>query len=142
VDKGSWYSGTELTMPKVTGRSTAVFADGDFDVNDRLRLKAGLRYTEEYKSRYGIGGNWALGLPGQGGDFSTRLGTTGFAPAFMHRPNFDVGGLTSQADMARFLLQGILSHGANDTIMDQIGAVPDGGDFGCVDRPDIGGDTI
>lgn len=142
VDKGSWYSGTEFTMPKVTGRSTAVFADGDFDVNDRLRLKAGLRYTEEYKSRYGIGGNWALGLPGQGGDFSTRLGTTGFAPAFMHRPNFDVGGLTSQADMARFLLQGILSHGANDTIMDQIGAVPDGGDFGCVDRPDIGGDTI
>ncbi len=142
VDKGRWYSGTEFTMPDVNGRSSAAFADGTFDLNDRLHLKGGLRYTREEKSRYGIGGNWALGLPGVGGDFSTRLGTPGFAPAFMYRPNFDVTGLTSQADMARFLLQGILAHGANDTIAQQIGAVPGGGDFGCVDRPDIGGDSI
>ncbi|WP_058835819.1 TonB-dependent receptor [Luteimonas abyssi] len=142
ADKGTWFSGTEFTMPKVNGRSTALFADGTFDLNDRTRLKAGIRRTREAKSRYGIGGNWALGLPGQGGDFATRLGTEGFVPAFMKRPNFDVTGLTSQADMARFLLEGILQHGARDTIADQIGAVPGGGDFGCVDRPDIGGDTI
>ncbi|MFT3762498.1 MAG: TonB-dependent receptor [Pseudoxanthomonas sp.] len=142
VDKGTWYSGTEFTMPKVNGKSSAVFADGTFDVNDRFRLKGGLRYTEEEKSRYGIGGNWALGLPGVGGDFSTRLGTEGFEPAFMYRPNFDVSGITSQADMARFLLQGILRAGARDTILQQIGDVANGGDFGCVDRPDIGGDTI
>jgi len=142
VDKGRWYSGTEFTMPDVKGRSSAIFADGTFDINDRLRIKGGLRYTEEYKSRYGIGGNWALGLPGVGGDFATRLGTPGFKPAFMRRPNFDVTGITSQADRARFLLEGILSHGANDTILAQIGPVADGGDFGCIDRPDIGGDTI
>jgi len=142
VDKGSWYSGTEFTMPKVNGRSSAAFADGTFDVTDRLRLKGGLRYTQEEKSRYGIGGNWALGLPGQGGDFTTRLGTPGFEPAFMKRPNFDVSSITSQAEMARFLLQGILAHGRNDTIQQQIGNVPNGGAFGCVDRPDIGGDTI
>lgn len=142
VDKGKWYSGTEFTMPKVNGRSSAVFADGTFDVTDRLRLKGGLRYTQEEKSRYGIGGNWALGLPGVGGDFATRLGTEGFEPAFMKRPNFDVSNITSQAEMARFLLQGILAHGRNDTIAQQIGNVPNGGDFGCVDRPDIGGDTI
>src|SRR5690606_40388187 len=82
VDKGRWYSGTEFTMPDVKGRSSAIFADGTFDINDRLRIKGGLRYTEEYKSRYGIGGNWALGLPGVGGDFATRLGTPGFKPAF------------------------------------------------------------
>lgn len=142
VDKGRWYSGTEFTMPKVNGRSSAAFADGTFDVNDRLRLKGGLRYTQEEKSRYGIGGNWALGLPGEGGDFATRLGTPGFVPAFMKRPNFDVSNITSQADMARFLLQGILAHGRNDTLLQQIGNVPNGGAFGCVDRPDIGGDTI
>lgn len=142
VDKGRWYSGTEFTMPKVNGRSTAVFADATFDINDRLRLKGGLRYTEEQKSRYGIGGNWALGLPGIGGDFSTRLGTEGFAPSFTNRPNFDVSNITSQADMARFLLEGIRSHGRNDTILQQIGDVANGGDFGCLDRPDIGGDTI
>ncbi|MCD9007068.1 TonB-dependent receptor [Luteimonas sp. XNQY3] len=142
ADKGRWFSGTEFTMPDVNGRSTALFADGTFDLNDTLRLKAGVRRTREAKSRYGIGGNWALGLPGVGGDFATRLGTEGFVPAFMQRPNFDVTGLTSQADMARFLLQGILQHGQRDTIAEQIGAVPGGGDFGCVDRPDIGGDTI
>lgn len=142
VDKGRWYSGTEFTMPDVKGRSSAVFADGTFDVNDRMRLKGGLRYTEEYKSRYGIGGNWAMGLPGVGGDFSTRLGTPGFKPAFMFRPNFDVSGITSQADRALFLLQGIVAHGVNDTIAYQIGDVANGGDFRCLDRPDIGGDTI
>jgi iron complex outermembrane receptor protein len=142
VDKGRWYSGTEFTMPKVNGRSSAVFADGTFDVNDRMRVKGGLRYTQENKSRYGIGGNWAMGLPGVGGDFATRLGTPGFVPAFMKRPNFDVSGITSQADRAAFLLQGIMSQGINDTILQQIGAVPGGGEFGCVDRPDIGGDTI
>lgn len=142
VDKGRWYSGTEFTMPDVNGRSSAVFADGTFDVNDRFRLKGGLRYTQEEKSRYGIGGNWAMGLPGVGGDFATRLGTPGFAPAFMYRPNFDVSGITSQADRALFILQGILSHGVNDTILQQLGPAAAGGDFGCVDRPDIGGDTI
>ena len=142
VDKGRWYSGTEFTMPDVNGRSTALFADGTFDLNDRLRLKGGLRYTEEENSRYGIGGNWSMGLPGVGGDFATRLGTPGFAPAFIQRPNFDVTGLSTPAERAAFLLQGILSHGINDTILQQIGGVANGGDFGCVDRPDIGGDTI
>ena len=142
TDKGTWFSGTEFTMPRVNGRSTALFADGTFEVNDRTRLKAGVRRTREAKSRYGIGGNWALGLPGQGGDFATRLGTEGFAPALLKRPNFDVTGLTSQADMARFLLEGILREGQRDTIGQQIGDVANGGAFGCVDRPDIGGDTI
>ncbi|MFT4179329.1 MAG: TonB-dependent receptor [Thermomonas sp.] len=147
VDYGRWYSGTEFTMPKVNGKSSAAFADGTFDVNDRLRLKGGLRYTKEEKSRYGIGGNWAMGLPGTvngsfAGDFATRLGSPGFAPAFMYRPNFDVSGITSNADKAKFLLQGILSYGIIDTIYDQLGPAANGGDFGCVDRPDIGGDTI
>lgn len=147
VDKGRWYSGTEFTMPDVNGRSSAVFADGTFDINDRLRLKGGLRYTQEEKSRYGIGGNWAMGLPGTvdgnfAGDFATRLGTPGFAPAFMYRPNFDVSGISTPAQRAAFILQGILTHGVNDTILAQLGPAAAGGDFGCVDRPDIGGDTL
>ena len=142
VDKGKWYSGTEFTMPDVKGRSTAGFFDGTFDVNDTLRLKGGVRRTTEFKSRYGIGGNWAMGLPGQGGDFATRVGTPGFYPAFMDRPNFDVSGIVSQADKARFLLEGIASYGINDTILQQLGPAAEGGAFGCVDRPDIGGDTI
>jgi outer membrane receptor protein involved in Fe transport len=51
-------------MPDVRGKSYAFYADGTYDVTDRLRILGGLRYTEESKSRYGIGGNWALTLGG------------------------------------------------------------------------------
>ncbi|MDR6843210.1 TonB-dependent receptor [Pseudoxanthomonas sacheonensis] len=144
-DRGVFYSGTEFTMPVVRSKSTALFADGTFNVNDRFRLKAGLRHTEEEKFRYGIGGNWTIGL---GADnnccFATRLGTEGFMPAFLYRPNFDVSNLTSNADLARFLLQGVARSGARDTILDQLGGIADGSmpNGLCVDRPDTGGDSL
>lgn len=144
ADKGSFYSGTEFTMPDVDGRSWAVYGDGTFDVNDRFRVKGGLRYTEERKSRDGIGGNWTIGLGGDGGTFQTRLGTEGFMPSLLDRPSFDVTGLTSNADLARFLLQGILRAGARDTMQQQLAGIVDGTrpNGTCVDRPDTGGNTV
>ncbi|MFT4198330.1 MAG: TonB-dependent receptor [Pseudoxanthomonas sp.] len=121
VDKGQWYSGSEYSMPIVRGNSWAGFGDGTFDVTDRFRVKGGLRYTKESKYRYGIGGNWGIGNVGD-----VRLGTYGFEPALFDRPNFDVSGLTTQADWARFLLQGILHYGANDTIAQLIGGLANG----------------
>ena len=53
-------------MPKVIGKSAALFGDGTLAVTDHLRLIGGLRETEEAKSRYGIGGNIALTLGGAG----------------------------------------------------------------------------
>ena len=144
TDKGAFYSGTEFTMPDVDGRSWAVYGDGTFDVNEHFRVKGGLRYTEERKSRDGIGGNWTLGLGGDGGVFQTRLGTDGFMPALLDRPSFDVTGLTSNADLARFLLQGILRAGARDTMQEQLAGIVDGSrpNGTCIDRPDIGGNTV
>jgi iron complex outermembrane recepter protein len=145
ADKGVFYSGTEFTMPDVRGRSWALFGDGTYDVNDRFRLKGGLRYTDEFKSRYGIGGNWTIGLGAENGCcFGTRLGTPGFRPALTQRPNFDVTGLVGNADFARFLLEGILRAGINDTIVQQIGPIANGTlpNGGCVSRPDIGGNTL
>jgi iron complex outermembrane recepter protein len=142
ADQGLFYSGTEFTMPSVRGRSWAAFGDGTFEFSDRFRIKGGLRYTDETKSRYGIGGNWTLGL-GSDGDccFRTRLGTEGFRPAMLNRPNFDVTGLTSNADFARFLLQGILTPGARDTLIQQVAGVIDGTrpNGTCIVRPDIVG---
>src|SRR5690606_30461320 len=129
----------------VRGTSWAVFADGTFDVTDRFRLKAGLRYTDESKYRYGIGGNWAIGLGAEDGCcFSTRLGTPGFVPALVDRPNFDVTGLTTNAELAQFLLDGIISFGENDTILQQIGPIANGTlpNGGCVDRVDTGGNNL
>lgn len=145
ADKGVFYSGTEFTMPDVRSDSWAVFADGTFDVSDSFRLKGGLRYTDESKYRYGIGGNWTIGLGAEDGCcFATRLGTPGFLPALTRRPNFDVRGITTNAERARFLLEGILAAGRNDTIFQQIGPIADGSrpNGGCLDRPDIGGNNL
>lgn len=145
ADKGVFYSGTEFTMPDVRGNSWAAFADGVFDVSDTLRLKAGLRYTDESKYRYGIGGNWTIGLGAVDGCcFSVRLGTPGFLPALTRRPNFDVRNLSGNAALARFLLEGILAGGINDTIFQQIGPIANGSrpNGGCVDRPDNNGNDF
>jgi iron complex outermembrane receptor protein len=135
------YSGTEFTMPDVRGKSHAFYADGTYDVADRLRVLGGIRYTEESKSRYGIGGNWALTLGGA--DYAcciaTRLGTEGFVPALLSRPNFDVSKINTPQGMAQFLIQGIASPGARDTLINQIGAIANGTNPAgtCFTRPDI-----
>lgn len=144
ADRGVFYSGTEFTMPIVRGRSSAIFADGTFDMSDDLRIKGGLRYTDEQKYRYGIGGNWTIGLgsDGFGCCFSTRLGTEGFVPALVSRPNFDVSALAGNTPaIARFLLQGILVPGARDTLTQQLAGVIDGTrpNGTCISRPDING---
>jgi iron complex outermembrane receptor protein len=135
------YSGTEFTMPDVDGESYAFFADATYDLTDRLRLIGGVRYTDEKKSRFGIGGNWALTLGGA--DFAccigTRLGTEGFRPALLDRPNFNVAGLTTPQQLAQFLIEGIRTPGARDTLIQQIGAIANGTNPNgtCFTRPDI-----
>lgn len=135
------YSGTEFVMPDVDGESYAFYGDATYDVADRLRLIAGVRYTEEKKSRFGIGGNWALTLGGEGGAccFATRLGTEGFVPALLDRPNFDLSGITTPQQIAQFLIEGTKTPGARDTLFGQIGAIANGTNpLGtCIDRPDI-----
>ena len=144
ADKGIFYSGTEFTMPDVRSKSSAAFFDGTFNSSDVFRIKGGLRYTQEDKYRYGVGGNWVLGLGSEGFGccFSTRLGTEGFRPALVQRPNFDVSNLSgNNPAIAQFLLQGILQPGARDTVAAQLAGViggtrPNGT---CIDRPDING---
>ncbi|MFD1787900.1 TonB-dependent receptor [Sphingomonas floccifaciens] len=135
------YSGTEFTMPDVKGESYAVYLDSTYDVTDRLRVIGGIRYTNEKKSRYGIGGNWALTLGGEDYAccFGTRLGTEGFRPALLDRPNFNVTGLTTPRQLAQFLIEGIATPGARDTLIQQIGAIANGTNPNgtCIDRPDI-----
>ena len=135
------YSGTEYTMPDVQGESFAFYGDGTFDVTDRIRIFGGLRYTDEKKSRYGIGGNWALTLGGADFAccFATRLGTEGFVPSGLNRPNFDVRDLDTPQERARFLIEGISAPGRRDTLIQQIQAIANGTNpLGtCLDRPDI-----
>jgi iron complex outermembrane recepter protein len=131
VDKGIFYSGTEFTMPIIDAKSSAIFADGTFDVTKSTRVLGGLRYTTEEKYRYGIGGNWVLGLGADGFDccFSTRLGTEGFVPALLDRSSFNVKGLTP-AQQTQFLINSVKVAGARDTLIRQANGE-------CFSRPDI-----
>ena len=133
------FSGTEFTMPKVIGKSAALYGDGTLAVTDRLRLIGGLRETEEAKSRYGIGGNIALTLgaedlsnpdPAKQNHFAcciaTRIGTEGFQPNLLDRPNFDMSKVQTKQQMAEFLLQTTMTPGARDTINSQIAPIANG----------------
>jgi iron complex outermembrane receptor protein len=135
------YSGTEFSMPDVNGRSSAVYADGSFELVPAWRLLAGVRYTEESKYRYGIGGNLALVLGGQ--DFAccvgTRFGTEGFEPNLLDRPNFDLSQVVTEAQKAQFLIESTRTPGQRDTMIAQIQAIANGTNPAgtCFTRPDI-----
>jgi iron complex outermembrane recepter protein len=135
------YSGTEFTMPKVIGKSTALFGDGTLSVTSKLRLIGGLRETEEAKSRYGIGGNIALtlGAANYACCISTRIGTEGFVPNLLARPNFDMSKVQTPQQMAQFLMQTTMTPGKRDTIDPQLAPIADGTNpmGACVARPDI-----
>jgi iron complex outermembrane recepter protein len=120
VDRGIFYSGTEFTMPIVNSKSKAIFADGTFSLTKSTRVLGGLRYTDESKYRFGIGGNWVLGLGADNFDccFSTRLGTEGFVPALLNRTSFNVTGLTPE-QTRQFLIDSIRTPGARDTLIQQ-----------------------
>ncbi len=144
------YSGTEFTMPKVIGRSAAFFGDGTLKVTDHLRVIGGLRETDEGKSRWGIGGNIALTLGGENLSdpnkpnyyaccLSTRIGTEGFMPNLLSRPNFDMTKVVTPQQMAQFLMQTTMTPGARDTINAQLAPIADGtnANGACVARADI-----
>lgn len=135
------YSGTEFTMPKVLAKSAALYGDGTLTVASHLRLIAGLRETEESKSRYGIGGNLALtlGAADYACCIATRIGTGGFQPNMLARPNFDMSKVQTPAQLAAFLMQTTMTPGARDTINTQLAPIADGSNpmGNCVARPDI-----
>ena len=137
-DSGLFFSGVEFASPDVDVRSTAAYFDAVYEVNDRFRVKGGIRYTSEFKSRFGIGGNWTLGLgsDGFGCCFVTRLGTEGFTPLLNARPNFIAP--TNNAEAAQFLLEGAAPFGARDTIQQQLGGIINGTrpNGSCIDTPD------
>jgi iron complex outermembrane recepter protein len=134
------YSGTEFSFPEVKGQSSAAFVDGTWEINEAWRVLAGLRQTTEKKSRNGIGGNLALTLGGE--DFAccvaTRIGTEGFIPNLLNRPNFNVTGLT-RAQTAQFLIDSISRAGSRDTLIQQILPIAIGTNTNgnCFIRPDI-----
>jgi iron complex outermembrane receptor protein len=142
ADKGSGFSGTEFSIPDVKARSLAGYADLTYDVTPAFRVKAGIRRTDEEKSRFGIGGGFAIRAGGVSGDdpsaccFGTRFGTRGFEPRFLGRPSFDASDRSPSA-LARLLRSGV-RQGGRDTLGRQLRGAGNGSRPGgtCVDTPD------
>jgi iron complex outermembrane recepter protein len=154
TDRGAFYSGTEFTMPDTRVKSNALYADGTFKVTTDTRVLGGLRYSDEKKSRFGIGGNIGFGAGGVGGgnDFNccigSRLGTDGFVPALLDRPTFIMPtGLTRDQFknineknlVAPILVQTVKVPGARDTWLQQLTPVANGTNLNgaCILTPEI-----
>ncbi len=137
------FSGVEFSIPSTDTRSLAGYADVTYDVTPSFRVKAGLRHTDEEKSRFGIGGNFAIAAGGTTPDddfaccFSSRFGTEGFEPRFLDRSSFDASD-RSPAALARLLLDGI-QPGDRDTFGAQLAGVIDGSrpNGTCIDTPEL-----
>jgi iron complex outermembrane recepter protein len=118
TDKGFGYAGAEYNHPDVVDGAVAGFADGTFDILDRLRVLGGIRVTHDYKHRNGIGygfnyGCIAAGQPGYDPacvSGQNRFGTEGFRFAGAARTNYSATGSVND------FLNGISQFGARDTL--------------------------
>ncbi|MCK0069458.1 TonB-dependent receptor [Kordiimonas laminariae] len=133
------FSGVEFTTV-TDSNSKAAFADVTYALTDNFRIKGGLRYTDEEKSRVGVGGNYALIAGGDGFAccFSARFSTPGFVPAFLDRPSLAPPTNGNPVDQAQFLLDGVTNFGFRDTLDDQLQAIINAGGNNagaCLDSP-------
>ena len=122
---------TEETLTFTENESYAAYVDGTYDLSDRLRLTAGLRYTEDEKSRTGFAvkfkhdlrqyyeETWGDNLYQHNGNL-WRLGSEGFAwnkwGRSMATPDADGDGVITSDENIAFFLDGIDSFGDSDTL--------------------------
>jgi len=132
-DRTPFFSGFEFNMPEVNARSWALYGDTTWSATSRLRFTAGLRYTDDAKTREGIAARYGFALGGAG--FSccggVRVGTEGFEFAARDRtifnPDVDGNGTISDAEVLAFYFNGIRQFGQRDTVGQVFANGPFGG---------------
>jgi iron complex outermembrane receptor protein len=146
-DRGLFFSGLEFNQRTETN-AWAAYADATFPVTDTFRLTAGIRYSNEEKTRRGVNARYGFAIGGSG--FSccggVRVGTEGFEFNVFERtifnPDTDGDGVTSDQEVLDFYFDGIRQFGARDNVDDIFadGIIPGGAVAGppCVDT--IAGD--
>ena len=122
ADNNAFFSGLEFNT-RTKSKTYALFADATYSVTPTLRVTAGIRWTDDRKSRTGIAARYGFALGA--GDFNccgpVRLGSPGFQFAGFDRTNFnpDVNGdgaITNQ-ETVNFYLNGIKSFGVRDNFL-------------------------
>lgn len=123
-DRGLFFQGIEFVMPDVNAESWALYGDATWEANDRFRVTAGIRYTDDKKSRQGVAVRYGLALGD--GNFNccggTRYGTEGFEFAAFDRTIFngDINGdgTISDQEVFDFWLNGVAQFGLRDNVDD------------------------
>ncbi len=137
-DRGPFFQGVEFNMPDVDAKSYGLFADATYSVTPRARLTAGIRFTDDRKSREGVAARYGFAIGD--GNFNcclgVRVGTEGFQFAGRDRtifnPDTSGNGVVSDEEALAFYLNGVSQFGVRDNIDDIFanGIVP--GHFGTV----------
>ena len=137
-DRGPFFQGVEFNMPDVDAKSYGLFADATYSVTPRARLTAGIRFTDDRKSREGVAARYGFAIGD--GNFNcclgVRVGTEGFQFAGRDRtifnPDTSGNGVVSDEEALAFYLDGVSQFGVRDNIDDIFanGIVP--GHFGTV----------
>ena len=132
-DRGLFFQGIEFNIPNVDAESYAGFGDATYEVTNRLRLTAGIRYTDDRKSREGVAARYGLALGG--GSFEccggVRYGTEGFKFAGRDRtifnPDTSGDGVISDGEVFNFIANGVAQFGIRDNLDEILAFGPKGG---------------
>ena len=147
-DRGPFFQGVEFNMPDVNAKSYGLFADTTYSVTPKARLTAGIRFTDDRKSREGVAARYGFAIGD--GNFNcclgVRVGTEGFKFAGRDRtifnPDIDRNGTVSDAEALAFYFNGVKQFGTRDNIDDIFanGIIP--GHFGTVPGVPLCFDTV
>ena len=120
ADFNSFFQGQEFNT-RTNSEAYAFFGDGTFSVTKNFRVTAGIRYTNDSKSREGVISRLFFG--GGAADFNCcgffRLGTPGFEFNTNRRifnPDQNRDGNVTDGESLAFFLDGVRRFGARDTI--------------------------
>ena len=147
-DRSPFFSGIEFNMPDVNAKSYGVYGDATYSVTPRTRLTAGLRYTDDRKSRRGVAARYAFILGD--GNFNcclgVRVGTEGFQFAGKNRtifnPDTDGNGIVTDQETLAFYFNGVSQFGARDNVDNIFANGPIPGHFGTVPGVETCEDTV
>lgn len=122
-DRGLFFSGLEFNQRTET-EAFAVYADGTYPITDTFRVTAGVRYSEEEKTRTGVNARYGFAIGGAGYSCcgGVRVGTEGFEFNVFDRtimnPDIDGDGTVTEAETLAFYMDGIRTFGARDNVDD------------------------
>jgi len=122
-DRGLFFSGLEFNQRTET-EAWAAYADGTWAVRDDVRLTAGIRYSEEEKTRTGVNARYGFAIGGAGYVCcgGVRVGTEGFEFNVFDRtiinPDTNGDGQVTEEETLAFYFDGVRTFGARDNVDD------------------------